>query len=95
MNRFDEIIDNDELKWTKDELGVWLDGLDEHKRNLVVEMIQRAKNDGINTHRFACKARERMEGIDAKHKMSAIDWIASATEGWFIGSVISGSRKIT
>lgn len=94
MSRLSNIIDeHDDIRWTEDELADWLSGLPERKRRFFLDYLKIAKRRGMHIHRFACKAREIMEDIDEKNKMSLIDFLSSASTGWLIGGIITGSKS--
>ncbi len=95
MSRLSDIIDeHDDIRWTKDELAEWIAGLPERKRRFFLDYLKIAKRRGMNIHRFACKARERIEAIDEKNKMSLIDFLSSASTGWLIGGIVTGSKSL-
>lgn len=95
MSRLSNIIDkHNDIHWTEDELADWITGLPERKRHFVLDYLKIAKRRGMNIHHFACKARERMEAIDEKNKMSLIDFLSSASTGWLIGGINTGSKSL-
>lgn len=98
MTALDNLVSkHDELGWTPDEIADWISGLPEDKRIIFLDGLKEAKQNGMNVHRFACKARKSVELIDKKSKangMSVVDFLSSASIGWALGGIIGGTKKL-
>lgn len=96
MTRLNDMIDNHTvMRWSEDEIADWVEKLPTAKKDLFLGCLKKMRAGGYDVHEAACTIRARVEPLEQKSRMSMIDFLASASEGWFLGGVISGTRKIS
>jgi len=101
---FDKLIEEhnglNKKQWTEQELIAWIKSLNEDDKEITIDAISKAKESGMRGRKllqYTSNIRIMHEKAVKKRDkgMSMVDFLASASEGWLLGGIISGSKKIT
>lgn len=95
MSALDDMLDgHNQYRYTEQEIIEFANSLSQEKRDLFLDTLTNARSRGMDVHSFACKAIDRIKALEASRRPSIIETLAAITEGWALGGIISGSKKI-